>query len=308
MAIDPKDLAIHDEVVIETEIDGVPVAMPAFITNVLAEELWLATRLPDVRLADFEAGQPIHLAFDRGGALIVESVFLRRLGGASRPGGGSRLGMEKSRVFAVRRPQGVDTVQRRAHVRADLQRAVRIRSMGSLDAEKIGSGRTINIGAGGVQFVTDMPLLFGEQLRIALVLTARDIVVAGGTIVRIEDGDDPAGGPAALAGSKAAVTHSKVAVRFDKISETDQERITCHLLSAHRRRSMRPAAASDGVAASASEADTPGSDQAAGSASETPPEHAPESTSTRLEPTAGEAVPPQPAAPPLAGAAATRLE
>jgi c-di-GMP-binding flagellar brake protein YcgR len=235
MAIDPNDLSIHDELVIETEIAGASVALPAFITNILAEELWLATRLPEPRLVELSEGQAIHLTFDRGGALIVESAFLRRLGA------GGKLGMEKSRVFAVRRPQGVQTVQRRAHVRVDLERNVRIRALGSLGTEKMGNGRTINIGAGGVQFQTDMPLLFGEQLRLALVLTSRDIVVVGGTIVRIEDGDGlesdaplgdaPAGSPAS-----APVTHSKVAVRFDKITEVDQERITCHILSAHRQR------------------------------------------------------------------------
>jgi hypothetical protein len=190
MAIDPKDLAIHDEIVVETEIDGVSVGLSAFVTNVLADELWLATRLPEPRLLSVAEGQRIHLSFDRNGALIVESVFLRRLG--------------------------------------------------SLGTEKIGTGRTVNIGAGGVQFTTVMPLLFGEQLRLALVLTSRDIVVAGGVIVRIEDGDPPPAAAAATTG-KAAVAQSKVAVRFDKISEVDQERITCHILSAHRQRAKEPA-------------------------------------------------------------------
>jgi c-di-GMP-binding flagellar brake protein YcgR len=246
MAIDPKDLSIHDELVVETEIDGASVLLPAFITNILAEELWLATRLPEPRLHDLTEGQPIHLTFDRGGALIVESAFMRRLGA------GGKLGMEKSRVFAVQRPQGVQTVQRRAHVRVDLERSVRIRAMGSLGTEKMGNGLTINIGAGGVQFLTEMPLLFGEQLRLALVLTSRDIVVVGGTIVRIEDGHAPTGdaptGGAAQPGSGPEVpptepplARSKVAVRFDKVSEVDQERITCHILSAHRQRAKRPA-------------------------------------------------------------------
>jgi c-di-GMP-binding flagellar brake protein YcgR len=237
MAIDPKDLSIHDEIVVETEIDGAVVRLSAFVTNVLADELWLATRLPEPRLLNLEEGLPIHLTFDRDGAVIVESVFLRRLGA------GGRLGMEKSRVFAVRRPGGVETVQRRAHVRVDLERAVRIRALGSLGVEKIGAGRTVNIGAGGVQFLTDMPLLFGEQLRLALALTSREIVVAGGTIVRIEDGEAPAADAAGLgrATPAARAACSKVAVRFDKISEVDQERITCHILAAHRRRAQAPA-------------------------------------------------------------------
>jgi hypothetical protein len=230
MSTDPKDLSIHDEVVVETELDGGPFSVTAFVTNVVGDELWLASRLPEPRLAELIDGQIVHLVFDHGGALIVESVFLRRLGG-------SKLGSEKSRVFAVRRPQGVDTVQRRAHVRIDLERTVRIRSLGSLEVDRIGTGRTINIGAGGVLFTTDMPLILGEQLRIALVLTSRDIVIAGGTIVRIED-DRAADGAAPAAGDQ--VSASRVAVRFDKITGADQERITYHILSAHRQRKTTP--------------------------------------------------------------------
>ena len=229
MAIDPKDLSIHDEVLVETEIDGIPISLPSFVTNVLDKELWLALRLPDPRLLQIADGQRVHMTFDRGGALIVESVFLRRLGNTS------RLGMEKSRVFAVSRPQGVDQVQRRAHVRVDLERSVRIKSFGSLGGEAMGTGRTVNIGAGGVQFTTEMPLMFGDQLRVALVLTSRDIVVAGGPVVRIDEIQAPAPpGSEALNGEPKMLT--RVAVRFDKITEVDQERITCHILAAYRSR------------------------------------------------------------------------
>jgi hypothetical protein len=233
MAIDPKDLSIHDEVLVETEIDEVSVGLPSFVTNALGEELWLALRLPDLRLNSLVPGQRLHLTFDRGGSLIVESEFLRRLGGSS------KLGTEKSRVFAVRRPQGFDNVQRRAHVRVDLERTVRIKSFGALGGENMGNGRTVNIGAGGVQFTTQMPLMFGDQLRVALVLTPRDIVVAGGPIVRIDEmvksppGADPAATPHVV---------TRVAVRFDKITEQDQERITVYILAAHRSRLEAPRA------------------------------------------------------------------
>ena len=227
MAVDAKDLSIHEELVVETEIDGASVFLDAFVTNILADELWLATRLPEPRLLRLTEGQPIHLTLNRDGAPIIESAYIRRLGG------GGKLGMEKSRVFAVRRPQGVDPVMRRAHVRVDLERSVRIRALGALGTEQMGNGRTINIGAGGVQFLTEMPLVLGAQLRLALVLTSREIVVASGTIVRIEDGDPHTQEPA---GEPDRPSRSKIAVRFDKINEADQERITCHILSAHRQR------------------------------------------------------------------------
>jgi hypothetical protein len=247
MGIDPKDLTIHDEVVVETEIDGECFVVQAFVTNVVGDELWLASRMPEPGLVALVAEQPIHLAFDRG-TLICESEFRRRLGG-------TRIGSEKSRVFAVRRPQGVDTVQRRAHVRIDLERTVRIKSLGSIEADKIGTGRTTNIGAGGVQFTTEMPLIFGEQLRLALVLTAHDIVIAGGTIVRMEDGDATPNDPTGAA--RRAPCRSKVAVRFDKISEADQERITYHILSAHRRRKAATAPPSLPTTLAASTPGTP---------------------------------------------------
>jgi c-di-GMP-binding flagellar brake protein YcgR len=229
MVSENRDISIRDDLVVETEIDGASVTVPAFVTNILAEELWLATRLPEPLVLSLVDGQPIHLTFDRGGALIVESFFLRRLGA------GGRLGMEKSRVFAVKRPEGLENAQRRAHVRIDLERNVRIKALGSLGADQMGSGRTLNLGAGGVQFLTAMPLLFGEQLRLAIVLTSRDIVVVGGTIVRIEDGQQAASETTTDAIGPASAL-SKVAVRFDKIGAADQERITFHILSAHRQR------------------------------------------------------------------------
>jgi c-di-GMP-binding flagellar brake protein YcgR len=229
LGTDPKDLSIRDEVTVETEIDGAFVNLSSFVTNVLADEIWLALRLPDPRLATLTDGQAIHLSFDRAGVLIVESVFLRRLGSHA------KLGMEKSRVFAVRRPRGLDNAQRRAHVRVDLERMVRIRSLAAAGRERMGTGKTMNIGAGGVQFSTEMPLGLGEQLRLALVLTSRDIVVAGGPIVRIDDHVEPGAHQVEAAGA-VPLAYSRVAMRFDKISDVDQERIACHILSAHRKR------------------------------------------------------------------------
>ena len=50
MAIDAKDFVVRDEVLVETEIDGLFVELAAFVTNVLADELWLAVHSPDPRL------------------------------------------------------------------------------------------------------------------------------------------------------------------------------------------------------------------------------------------------------------------
>jgi c-di-GMP-binding flagellar brake protein YcgR len=230
MAIDPKDLSILDQVAVETEVEGEPVALPAFVSNVFDDELWLATRVPDRRLTALRSGQPIHMSFERGEALVVESEFLRCIGRSG------HSGTETPRVFAVRRPRGVENVQRRAHVRADLERPVRIRSLGTLGADKMGMGRTVNVGAGGVNFATEMPLMFGQLLRIALVLTSRDIIVAEGQITRIEDYGDPAAPAPGRRGSKAPVRPSCVAVKFDSIRAPDRELISIHILAARRKR------------------------------------------------------------------------
>ena len=224
MTTDQTDFGIHDQVVVETELPGSTaqvMRLDSFVTNVLPEELWLASHVPDSRIAELEPGQALNLTFTRGEEMTVESEFVRRIGDPS------KLGMEKSRLFSVRRPKDVAQVQPRAHVRVDLQRSVRIRSLvPGLDS--VGSGRTVDIGAGGIQFATEMPLLLGEQLRLALVLTSKDIIITNATVVRIEASPD-------------AEAKSLVAARFDKITELDQERITCHIL-AERRQHKTPIA------------------------------------------------------------------
>ncbi len=227
MAIGPRDLAVHDEVLVETDLDGSPVSLPSFVTNVLDGELWLALRQPDPRLKRIDPGRRIHLTFDRAGAFVVESEFLRRLGGSS------DSGARRSLVFAVRRPQDFERAERRAQVRMALERDVRIKSSGTLAGDAVGAGRTVNVGPGGVQLVTEMPLMFGDRLRLALALTARDIVVAAGQVIRIEEVPAPAlPGSVGSPGKRKAIT--RVAVRFDRISEQDHERITRHILAARR--------------------------------------------------------------------------
>jgi c-di-GMP-binding flagellar brake protein YcgR len=150
------------------------------------------------------------------------------------------LGTQKSRVFAVRKPRGVESLQRRAHVRVDLERTIRLRSLAD-GPESKGIGKTVNIGVAGVKFATSMPLVFGEQLRLALILTPHDIVGAGGPVVRIEEPADPASEADPVAVAVAGTTPLRtVAVRFDSISEVDRERIACHILAAHRRRPAEP--------------------------------------------------------------------
>ncbi len=226
MGPEQKDLAIRDDVVVEAEIAGEPAALTAFVTNVLTDALWLALRAPDTRFLSLEPGQNLHLTFIRGRfPVVAESAFVKRLGG-------DRMGTERSRVFAVVRPQGIEAAQRRMHVRVDVERTVFIRIPAPLSGSSrhIGTGRTLNVSAGGLQMVSDLPLLLGDWVTIALALRANDLVTTPAQVVRIDE--EPASTP--------EKPRSRVAVKFDRISEADQERIACHLLAERRKKRTAP--------------------------------------------------------------------
>jgi c-di-GMP-binding flagellar brake protein YcgR len=298
-----RDPSIHDTVTVEADIDGLSVMLSGFVTNILDQELWLATRLPDERVSRLRPGQCIHLTLDRDGPVILESTFLRRLGDSG------RFDAQRSRVFAVRRPADIAASQRRAHVRADLERDVRIRSVGAAGAGSLGVGRTVNLSAGGALFATSMPLLFGEELLLAIALAPHNIVIAGGSIVRLETPDSGAGnaaaedrpdppgsaspglfssGAAAAEPTPSAPALTRVAVRFDRISEADQERITCHLLQMNRQsRSIPTSTEISDELASAVAADTSSAEaaEAAGAPSSPPPAAPPTAVSEPTEAT-----------------------
>lgn len=225
---DDRLLALRDEVSVEAEIRGVSVVLAAVVTNILSDVFWLALPLPDARLTSLTPGQPIDLCFERtGGPMVLHSTFIRRLGG-------DRLGTEKSRVFAVARPPGLETAERRSDLRVVLDRGVRIRATAA-DAPRgyvIGTGRTVNIGAGGLQFTTRLPLAVGDEIVLALALSSRAIVTAGAQVTRIADG--PCGGSDEPDAFDLDRSRHCVAIRFTRIADSDRERIACYILAARR--------------------------------------------------------------------------
>jgi hypothetical protein len=133
--------------------------------------------------------------------------------------------------------------------------------------------------------VTGLPLMFGDQVGVALVLPGRPpAVIASGPVVRI---DEVPGVP--VAGSDTAVpvkARTRVAVRFDRISQEDQERITGYILAAHRRRASSSRA--DGEEAAAAEAVANLDDPAPAPAPEATAEAAPEAAPAPGAQAAGE--------------------
>lgn len=228
MGSDSVDFGIHDDVVVETEVVDRRVALPAVVTNVLDSALWLVPRrLEPSPLSSLEPGRPLHLTFLRDGAAVVaESTFLRRVGH-------ERLGAEASRVFAVSRPEGIEAVQRRAHVRVDVERRVYMRLPPPLSGgpARLAIGKTVNVSVGGLlQVVRGLSLELGQSLAMALVLDANEIVSTQAQVVRLEEVGDE--------GARRHSRDTRVALKFEKMSEADRERIACHILSINRRKRM----------------------------------------------------------------------
>ncbi len=224
-----KDPAVHDNVLVEAELDGEVVGFRAVVVNVQRSALWLGLVRPDSTLGRLVPGQNVHLTFKRDQAAIVaDSAFQ------------SHLGSNRARLFAVARPSHLDMVQRRAHIRLDVERLVQIRVVNhgvSGSAGRMGTGMTRNVSAGGVQFVTDLDVAVGDSLELAIVLGTNDVVAAEADAVRVDDlaaiETDPK--PRRLTGSHG-IAQIAVAVRFTAISEVDQDKIVRHIFSVQRQR------------------------------------------------------------------------
>jgi hypothetical protein len=59
--------AVHDQVLVEAEIDGKVVGLRAVIVNVLPNSLWLGLVRPDTGLNRLRPDQPLHLTFRHEG-------------------------------------------------------------------------------------------------------------------------------------------------------------------------------------------------------------------------------------------------
>jgi c-di-GMP-binding flagellar brake protein YcgR len=217
------ELAIQDRVLVEADVSGRPVPFRAVIVRICPTELWLGLMSPDRRLETVSPSEPVRLTVAReGAALLGDSVLLRPLGGS------------KSRVFAVARPQIMEKVQRRGHVRYPIDLPIHVRQIDPVTWEPRGKAVTTvtrNLSPGGMLFVSDFGIDLGDDLDLALPLSGGDRVSMNGVVKRLGQAAD---GGRSMGGRQDRL---EVAVKFTRISTLDQDRIVrLILLAEHRRR------------------------------------------------------------------------
>jgi len=229
---------VHDSVFVEAEVEGCLVSFRAVVVNTFPDVLWLGLVRPDSRLSRVRPGAPISLTFRRHGTgLIAAEQFV------------SHLGNSQSRLFAVRWSDCCEVVQRRQHLRLGAQCPIEYVVLQSEISEPGSSnmGTTRDLSAGGLLFKVERPIedtvAAGDLLELRLQLRS-GMVIADGTVVRVEDATDigPDGKP--LPPTKC--THKPVtfvAVAFESISATAEDRIVKYVFSLQRmQKDLRAAA------------------------------------------------------------------
>jgi hypothetical protein len=238
-----KKPSVHDQALVEAEIDGRVVRFRAVVVNLMPAALWLGLVKKDPQLERLRPGDPVVLTFGRNGVgMVAESCFI------------SHLNSSESRLFAIEFPTDYRLIQRRSYLRVDAECHVEYLVVSQSDAGGAGvtgEGMTRNIGAGGIQFVVDAPVAEtvseGDALEIRLSV-GQGAVVAEAEVVRVEDATDIGLDLRPLPpATKPRRPRTLVAVRFVHISEGAQDRIIRHIFALQRARrsgNHRPAAQS----------------------------------------------------------------
>jgi c-di-GMP-binding flagellar brake protein YcgR len=221
--INDEELAIGDRVLAEADLYGRTIAFRTVIVKVNPDELWLGLASPDKRLDAIRENHALQLTIARSGAgLLGQSGFIRLLGGS------------KSRIFAVTRPEALERVQRRSHIRYQIDLPLNFRQLDPATREPRGKasvGTTINVSPSGFLFTTDAAPQPGEELSFSLPLAGSDRVSTIGLVTRVRGPED--GAPVA----DGEAPRSEVAVRFTRVTAVDQDRIVRFVLvMEHRRR------------------------------------------------------------------------
>jgi len=231
-----KKPSVHDQALVEAEIDGRVVRFRAVVVNLMPAALWLGLVKKDPSLEQLRRGDPIVLTFSRNGVgMVAESSFLTHLNSTG------------SRLFAIEFPSDYRLIQRRSYLRIDAECPVSYLVTSQSEAGGAGvtgEGITRNISAGGIQFMVHAPVAEtvreGDNLEIRLAI-GQGAVLAEAAVVRVEDATDlgpdlrplpPTTGPRR--------PRTMIAVRFVHISEAAQDRIIRHIFALQRiRRSGR---------------------------------------------------------------------
>lgn len=225
-----KRPSVHDQALVETEIDGRVVRFRAVVVNLMPAALWLGLVKKDPSLERLRPGDPIVLTFQRNGVgMVAESSFLAHLNSAG------------SRLFAIEFPSDYRLIQRRSYLRIDADCPVEYLVTSQSEAGGAGltgEGITRNISAGGLQFIVDAPMAEtvreGDGLETRLVI-GQGAVLAEAEVVRLEDATDlgPDLRPLPPA-TRPRRPRTIIAVRFVHISEAAQDRIIRHIFALQR--------------------------------------------------------------------------
>ncbi|MGD0019147.1 MAG: PilZ domain-containing protein [Candidatus Limnocylindrales bacterium] len=226
--------AVHDQVLVEAELDGKVVGLRAVIVNVMPTSLWLGMVRPDTSLAQLRPDQPLHLTFRRqGAAMVAASTFL------------SHLGASRSRLFSIEWPSDLTLIQRREHLRLDAECPIQftlVNPSQSGAAGQTGQGTTRNISAGGLQFRIQAAVVetveVGDELEVRLAL-GPGAVNAEAEVIRVEEMTELGPGGKPRPPRPGAGPATLVALRFTSISEGAQDKIVRHIFSLQRRRRDR---------------------------------------------------------------------
>ena len=227
---------VHDQVLVEAEIDDRIAAFRAVVVNVMPDRLWLGLMKADDRLGRVRRGDPVVLTFkrDRVG-MVASETFL------------NHLGTSQSRLFAVGWREDCELVQRRAYLRMNAECPIEYLVIDSdvIEPGQSGTGVTRNLSAAGLQFRIGIPVddavAAGDLLQIRLSV-GNGTVLSDARVVRVEDATDtgPDGRP--LPPCKATrQPATDIAVQFESIPEAAQDRIVRFIFSLQRaRRDTRP--------------------------------------------------------------------
>ncbi|MFN8187088.1 MAG: PilZ domain-containing protein [Gaiellales bacterium] len=171
---------------------------PDFLDSRVVEvgESWLALALPapDGRVEELADGATVHLQWITARGLGVATGVVRGL---------AHLGVEVAIVDLIGEPE---IVQRRHHVRADASVRIVIMSETRAGGHQPAIGSTLDLAGGGIRARVPHWCTPGDRVRIRILLTDDEEVVAVARVVR-------------------RVDDKTVAFEFEELPVTERERI-----------------------------------------------------------------------------------
>lgn len=223
-ASEEREIAIRDRIVLEADVPAGPVSISSLVVKADDEELWLGVARPEPALTLFHSEQPIRLMVAEGAvSRLGRSVFLRTLAG------------DPPRIIAVSRPAEFELLQRRLHLRYDLDAPIRLRQLDPITKEPRGrsaAASAVNVSLGGMLVRTPaaVPVSVGDEVDMTLPLGGGDHISTGNRVVRVRVLPTPSvpGQPFVM----------EVGTRFTRITSADQDLLLRMALAADRRRRL----------------------------------------------------------------------